>query len=419
MKPNPPEDQNRLETDIRQALAAESPEMSTDCLELSGLLDVIERVDAGGEPAALAHIATCAYCRREYVSLRAAFSEADALRPAEEPITRVAHPAGHSPWDAFRAWISAPFHAPAFRLGAFGATALATALLGFVVGLRQAPQVLVPVASQPAPSLQAARELREARSELLRLQAENKGLQQQVSDRRAATPNDAARVVASPPRPPLPVQPARLDQPAPRPNPPAPPRAFIVPVERGIASFMRPMLSVAMTGGLRARGGDPSDTSRLSPARTWVTDDRPVFRCRFAGAGPETRYTVRLVAPSGEMLTTEIVGPELTWRPGFALPRGEALEWTVTATVGSRIYTATAGFGVLTEDEAARARSSAARVKGLERARLYRRAGLLLDAEAVLLKEPASRSELSEVQDAMRPQVAWAEPEEASVPVER
>jgi hypothetical protein len=197
----------------------------------------------------------------------------------------------------------------------------------------------------------------------------------------------------------------------------------IAPVIRSVSAFGRPLVRIVVPPELIGRGNGASAV--VSPAGTWVLSDRPVFRCSFPGAGPDTRYSLRVEDPSGGTLTAEKVGPAPEWQPAYRLPRGRVMTWTVSAKVGDRDYSATGRFGVLTEDEARRVRQSAARVKSLERAGVYRRAGLLTEAAAVLEKvppssrdDPAAERELVAIRKAMQPQVTWAKAEGPEPPAE-
>src|SRR5512138_2536810 len=99
-----PANLNRLVSNLREALAAESPIATKSCPSLGQLLDVIEAVDAGDEPDTLAHIAMCPYCAAEYLSLRETFSEADTLRLVE---ARVPPARGwRNALESFGSWLS-------------------------------------------------------------------------------------------------------------------------------------------------------------------------------------------------------------------------------------------------------------------------------------------------------------------------
>ncbi|HEY3268254.1 MAG TPA: hypothetical protein VGM37_15140 [Armatimonadota bacterium] len=409
MTPYRPTNIGRLDADFREALAEDSAAETPECLDLSRMLQAIEDAESGAEPAELEHVAACRRCRKLYVSLRGAFAEADALRGAQRSVPAAgasgatsARPERAARGDilsAIRLRLETVFARPAMRLGMAGATAFAAAAFGYVIGEGQAPLQVAPVVARAEPANRTARDLRETRAALNRLRAENSRLRQQgrAGSRVAAPPSGVSGL---------------------RPVAPTHSSPGVAPVDRSVAALGRPLVRIAAADSLAQRGGGAPGATSLSPARTWVLSDRPEFRCSFPGAGPETRYAAQVEAASGDRLTAAQTGSSLKWHPAYRLLRGEKASWTVTARVGDREYSATGRFGVLTEGEADRVRVLAGRTAGIDKARVYRRAGLMLDALAFLETIPASSPHgkeagrmLSEIRNAMRPEVEWRESE--------
>jgi len=434
-------DVNSLERAIREAVNAESTPPGPDCPGLEEMLDAAEAVDAGREPAALEHIATCACCRREYVALRAAFAEADALRGIQAAGERIvpARPARRGLLAALGAWASRPFQPSALRLGLAGAAAMAAAVLGYVIGTRSVPvPPVVPVASNTAPDLLARWDRLNA--ELSSTRTENQRLKRLAAERSAAAvpplggpkasatrEPPATRVAGAPPQGDAGRGSGKGDENI---NPSQPvitpgkrtveQRAWKIlpPFVRSVANLGRPLVSITAPSGLIPRDGSTSIV--LSPAGTWVLSDRPVFRVRVPGSDADTRYILRVQVPSGEALSVEKVGESLEWQPAVRLPRGETITWTASARVGATDYAATGRFGVLTENQVEQVERHPSRVKGFERAQMYRTTGLLEEAAAVLEEEISTggdrspeRRVLVEIREAMLPQVTWSEPESA------
>lgn len=382
MSPDRPDDVERLEADFREALRASSPVRTSECLEPDGLLDIIEQLRAGHEPEALAHVASCSWCRREYATLTEAIVAADALRSAasntEVGIGMERRSEGPSERGAgLMDWLSGMWRTPSFRLGLAGATACATAVLGYLVGTSKLPTVPdAPVASSLSENKRLTEQLARSQEDLRSANLEVKRLEARLAQASAR----AARLAAA----------QRLKPTSPRTG--LLPPVSLAPVVRSVGALGRALVRIPYDPDLLPRGGD--HTAMMEPAGTWLLDDRPTFRCTLPGADKTTRYTLEVVPLGGvgAPVVHESTGRELVWRPWMRFPRGQKFTWTVKAAIGGHESVGWATFGVLTEDEAARVAGMSKGLTGLKLARLYRNAGLLLHAEEVLASvRPGSR----------------------------
>jgi|GEM_PF-5477109 len=399
-----------LDKDIREALANSSPSPTPDCPEMDGLLDLIERVDAGEHPEVLAHVSTCAWCRRQYVGLRASIATAEILRTeaSDGGETKLPVPEAVARPKRNRDRVAFPFFtlmAVPLRLAAVGAASGLIGLLGYTIGSRNLPPTSVPVRVTSTPDASLQRSMDDRVAEVQRLTSENAELRRKVASGNPPTAESEGTQTSN-------LKSARPSQSRPgrsgnRLDP------VVGPVVRSVASFAYASFSRTSVSGLEVRGVIGDDTVDLQPTRTWLITDQPHIRCRFPNARLDTLYRVRLTGPSGDIITFEQTGPVLDWRPSYRLPRGAKLAWTVDASNRDNEYTASGEFGVLTEDEAQRVQKTGERLQGLARARHYRKAGLLIDAQTELKRIPVSSPdhadairELAQIADEMAPREA-------------
>lgn len=399
-----------LEKDIREALANWSPSPTPECPDMDGLLDLIERVDAGEHPEAMTHVSTCARCRRQYIGFRASIATADSLRAeasggGESNLTTPEPPTRP---ERNRDRVVLPFlhfMAVPLRFAAIGAASGLIGLLGYSIGSRNLPPTSVPVRVTSAPDASLQRSLDDRGAEVQRLTSENAELRRKVASGNPPRAESEGTHTGN-------LKATRLPQSRPgrsgnRLDP------VVAPVVRSVASFAYASFSRANLSGLEVRGVNGDGTVDFQPTRTWLITDQPRFRCRFPNATSDTHYRVRLTGPSGDIITFEQTGPALDWRPSYRLPRGSKVAWTVDASNRDNEYTASGEFGVLTEDEVQRVRQSVEKLQGLSRARYYRKAGLLIEAQTILKRIPDTSPdyadairELAQIADELTPREA-------------
>lgn len=131
-----------------------------------------------------------------------------------------------------------------------------------------------------------------------------------------------------------------------------------------------------------------SSLSLLSPGRAVVLDDAPLFEWKGGGRG--ATFIVEIFDSDFRPVMRSASLSELHWRPRHALPRGQELQWQVTATAGDRQETAPqppeppARFLILDAEAATRIERAKLGRSHLVLATLYARAGMHEEAEGEL-----------------------------------
>lgn len=137
------------------------------------------------------------------------------------------------------------------------------------------------------------------------------------------------------------------------------------------------------------RGSDSgSSLFLLSPGRAVVLDHAPLFEWKGGGRG--ATFIVEIFDSDFRPVMHSAPVSELHWRPEHALPRGQQLQWQVTATGGDRQETAPrppeppARFLILDAEAAAQIERAKLGRSHLVLAILYARAGMHDEAEGEL-----------------------------------
>jgi hypothetical protein len=387
------EKRSPFEQQVATALRAAPPQRTPDCFEPDDLLLLIDQGEA--DPACapmLGHIATCAYCRREYVQMRRSLLEAETLlaaQPAASPETTISGvPAKPTWWQGWRQRFLA-FPAPGYAL------AVVTVALALTCGvsirsaqitnnrLRAENRALIARLNQPQPPVSAPpsqasngelqAQLRANVLALERAEQEKASTEQQnqaLLQKLAAERQEAARALAQQK---LLARNGTLLSPQ--------DVTAISPPAAQIASLSQKQI-------LQGPGNDQPSVPLLSPVATQVQEDRP--RLRWEPIQGATSYRVSLVAcheihnllvpdaPVGKPM--EVYGTE------YAVPRslrpGTTYEWQVSALKAGEAQpsaVSSARFRVLEPSKAARL--STLRLKLAD---LYAKAGLREDALAQL-----------------------------------